>query len=79
MEIKSFEDDVNSRSLSSISITCSKHVLPYISCPWRCSELFHIKEKITFDIIIQRYLPKYSLKLLTISNLEKTGSARDDY
>ena len=34
---------------------------------------------IAFDIIIQRYLPKYSLKLLNISDFEKTISARDYY
>ena len=67
MKIKPFEDYVNRQLLSSLSITCNKHFLHSISCIWVCSEFFHRKGEIAFDIIIQRYLPKFSLKLFNIT------------
>ena len=78
--IKKMEEGLCSDLLSTIATTCDSFLMPLVLCPWGCSEYLHKVGYISFDIIIQRYVPSCAIEL--ICNVEKcnfTFSARDDF
>ena len=80
MEIKEWNDDVNSYLLPRLASSCNKHLMPNIMCPWGCSEFNHKCGHISMDIVFQRYLQRCLLKLIEKPAAFKyIISARDDY
>ena len=64
-KISSQDEDIDSNYLARLVFACSDKLMPYILCAWGCSEYIHQCGYILFDLIIQRYLQYYYLKLIS--------------
>ena len=64
IDLKCWNEDINSYLLSRLASTSNKYLRPSIKCPWGCSEFLHKTGNISYDIIIQRILQKCALKLM---------------
>ena len=67
-------------TLSEVMRVCNKHLIPSVLCPWGESEYIHMCGNISYDSVIQRYLPKcYIHKHCQDKACEKVYSSRPDY
>eukprot|EP00957_Ditylum_brightwellii_P092018 7005347-Ditylum_brightwellii.AAC.1 len=79
-DISDMKGDIDSMLFSKLASACNKHLLPYILCPWGCTEFLHRSGYLPFDIVIQRYLCKCVLSLCCDkSKLHDVKHARKDY
>lgn len=82
IDIKEWNDDINSYLLSRLATASNKFLRPSIKCPWGCSEFQHKVGYLPLDIIFQRILQKCSFNMFTNSNLnlqKNVVSIREDY
>ena len=82
IDIKEWNDDINSYLLSRLASTSNKFLRPTIKCSWGCSEFHHKVGHLPLDIVFQRILQQYSIKMFTKSNLgleKNVISIREDY
>ena len=71
---------IKSDKLGDIIDALDKYLIPYILCPWGCSEYLHECGHLPFDLLCQRYLSKVNFETIhPKEQLNKYYSTRDDY
>ena len=79
-DIKEWNDDINSYVLSRLVSAANKFLQPTIKCPWGCSEFQHKAGFLPLDIVLQRILQRYTLKMISNPNdLDTIKCIREDY
>ena len=68
IDIKEWNDNINTYLLSTLALTSNKYLRPTIKCQWGCTEFQHKVGHIPIDIIIQGLLQKTVIKMHTKPN-----------
>jgi hypothetical protein len=82
IDIKEWNEDINSFLLSRLASASNKFLRPSIKCPWGCSEFQHKVGYLPLDIMFQRLLQKTVIKVYTKSRSsfeKRVISIREDY
>ena len=79
-KIRDMKCGLKKNTLSEVMRVCNKHLIPSVLCPWGESEYIHMCGNISYDSVIQRYLPRcYIHKHCQDKACEKVYSSRPDY
>ena len=80
-EIDRWNQLINSHTLPNLRDACNELLVPKILCPFGCSEMNFRCGTVSFDIVLQRYMPKCLLKkwLTNKAGFKFIEYARDDY
>ena len=75
-----FNQQIHTDKLAYIAEACNKYLFPTVLFPWGCSNYMHQAGTLKIDLMIQRFLMKCKIKLMSNDKrLCYSFSARDDY
>ena len=66
--LETWNEGIKSQKLSSIADVCNHFLLPNVLCLWGCSEFIHKVRYVDLDTVIQRFIQKYNLSIVDVSN-----------
>ena len=78
-DLKTWNEGIKSKKLSSIADVRNQFLLPNVLYPWGLSELIYKVRYVDLDTAIQRFIQECKLSIVDVSKLSKTKHTRNDY